>query len=156
MTFPPNSFFCDVLPYHDHFLPKTKMVRMVYMNIFYRMDLEMCDLKSEFWTNTEKIGRSKNWKIGLRSNMKFQRHRWCTEAVNLVQEWNSKYSDFEFYCEITSSGPSHSIRLVKLIWKKSVFILSISIFPRFYGVARVSCNTGGLYYRLWDVPPSKT
>ena len=29
------------------------MVRVVNMNIFYRMDLEICDLKSEFWANTE-------------------------------------------------------------------------------------------------------
>ena len=31
---------------------------MVHMNIFYRMDLEICDLKSELWTETENIGRS--------------------------------------------------------------------------------------------------
>ena len=37
----------------NDFLPKTKMVRMVHMNIFYRMDLEFCDPKSEFWTKTE-------------------------------------------------------------------------------------------------------
>ena len=30
------------------------MVRAVYMNIFYRMDLEISDPKSEFWTKTEK------------------------------------------------------------------------------------------------------
>ena len=41
-----------MLPYHDAFLPKTKMVHVVHMNIFYRMDLEKCDSKSEFWTNT--------------------------------------------------------------------------------------------------------
>ena len=46
-------FFGNVLPYQDDLLPKTKMVRMVHMNIFYRMDLEICDIKSEFWTNTE-------------------------------------------------------------------------------------------------------
>ena len=38
------------------------MVRMVHMNIFYRMDLEICDLKHELWTKTEKIGRSKHMK----------------------------------------------------------------------------------------------
>ena len=54
--------FGNALPYHDDFLPKTKMVRVVHMNIFYRMDLEKCDLKSEFWTKTENIGRSKKWK----------------------------------------------------------------------------------------------
>ena len=30
------------------------MVRVVHMNIFYRMYLELCDSKSEFWTKTEK------------------------------------------------------------------------------------------------------
>ena len=33
---------------------------------------------------------------------------------------NSKYGDFEFYNDIGSSGPSHSIRLVKLVSKKSI------------------------------------
>ena len=57
--FPKNPEFDANLPIKTHFLPKTKMVRMVHMNIFYRMDLEICDLKSELWTKTEKIGRSK-------------------------------------------------------------------------------------------------
>ena len=39
------------------------MVRVVHMNILYRMDLEICDPKSEFWTKTEKIGRSKIEKL---------------------------------------------------------------------------------------------
>ena len=60
MTFPQIDVFDNVLPYHDDFLPKTKMVRVVHMNIFYRMDLECCDLKSEFWTNTEKFDFLKN------------------------------------------------------------------------------------------------
>ena len=53
MAFPQNSFFGNVLPYQGDFLLKTKMVRVVHMNIFYRMDLEFCDPKSEFWTKTE-------------------------------------------------------------------------------------------------------
>ena len=42
------GFFGNVFPYHGRFLLKTKMVRMVNMNIFYRMDLENCDSKSDF------------------------------------------------------------------------------------------------------------
>ena len=38
------------------------MVRVVRMNIFYRMDLEICDIKNECWANTENIGGSKNMK----------------------------------------------------------------------------------------------
>ena len=30
------------------------MVGVVHMNIFYRMDLEICDSKSELWKKTEK------------------------------------------------------------------------------------------------------
>ena len=62
MTFHQHSFVGNGLPHHDDFLPKTKMVRVVHMNIFYRMDLEICDLKSEFWTETEKDGRSNTMK----------------------------------------------------------------------------------------------
>ena len=40
-------FFGNVLRYQVTFLPKTKMVRVVHMNIFYRMDLEIYDSKSE-------------------------------------------------------------------------------------------------------------
>ena len=35
------------------------MVRMVHMNIFYRIDLEFCDSKSEFPTKTENLGFKK-------------------------------------------------------------------------------------------------
>ena len=49
MTFPNFRFFGNVLRYQVTFLPKTKMVRVVHMNIFYRMDLEICDLKNDFW-----------------------------------------------------------------------------------------------------------
>ena len=38
------------------------MVRVVHMNILYRVDLEICDLKSELWRKTQKIGRSKKFK----------------------------------------------------------------------------------------------
>ena len=31
------------------------MVRVVHMNILYRLDLENCDLKSELWMKTEKM-----------------------------------------------------------------------------------------------------
>ena len=55
----------NVFPYHDDFCPKTKMVRVVHMKIFYRMDLESGDTKSEFGAKTEKIGRSKNLKFSV-------------------------------------------------------------------------------------------
>ena len=55
MTFPHFRFFGNVLRYQVTFLPKTKMVRVVHMNIFYRMDLENCDLKSEFLAKTENV-----------------------------------------------------------------------------------------------------
>ena len=43
------SFFVVTLfQYKIVFLPKTKMVRMVHMKIFYGMDLDICDSKSEF------------------------------------------------------------------------------------------------------------
>ena len=65
-------FFGNVLPCHDDFLPKTKMVRVVHMNIFYRMDLEICDIKNEFWTKTENLGfRKQHKKYNLRSNIEF-------------------------------------------------------------------------------------
>ena len=50
------------LPYHDDFLPKTKMVRVVHMNIFYRMDLEIYDSKRELWTKTETLDFQKKKK----------------------------------------------------------------------------------------------
>ena len=74
------------------------MVRMVHVKIFYKLDLYISDSKSEFWTKTEKIGRSKI-------------EKWKNE--------NPKSIDVEFYNEIGSSGPSHSIRLVKLVSKNS-------------------------------------
>ena len=63
--------FCNVVPYHDVFLPKTKMVRVVHMNIFYRMDLEICDSKSEFWTKTENVGFQKieNFSFGVQNGL---------------------------------------------------------------------------------------
>ena len=47
VTFTNFRFFGNVLRYQDTFLPKTKMVPVVHMNIFYRMDLEIYDSKSE-------------------------------------------------------------------------------------------------------------
>ena len=66
---PQNSVFGNVLPYQDDFLPKTKMVRVVHMNIFYRMDLEIYDLKSEFWTKTENLDFRKieNFSFGVQN-----------------------------------------------------------------------------------------
>ena len=60
MTFPNFRFFGNVLRYQVTFLPKTKMVRVVHMNIFYRMDLEIYDSKSELWTKTEKSENQKS------------------------------------------------------------------------------------------------
>ena len=59
---PRKYFFGIVFPYLDIFCPKTKMVRMVHMNISYRMDLEMDDSKSEFWTETQNVGLQKKKK----------------------------------------------------------------------------------------------
>ena len=39
------------------------MVRVVHMNILYRLDLEICDLKSELLTKTEKMDFQKKWKF---------------------------------------------------------------------------------------------
>ena len=44
---------------------------MVHMNIFYRMDLEICDLKSEFLRKTENSGLPKIEKSVLGSNIDF-------------------------------------------------------------------------------------
>ena len=53
MTFPQKYVFGKDFPYPVEIWPKTKMVRVVHMNIFYRRDLQGCDSKSEFWTKTE-------------------------------------------------------------------------------------------------------
>ena len=65
MTFPNFRFFGNVLRYQVTFLPKTKMVRVVHMNIFYRMDLEICDSKNEIWTKTEKNREVENMKMSV-------------------------------------------------------------------------------------------
>ena len=44
------------LPVKIIFLPKTKMVRAVHMNIFYKMDLQFCDPKSVLLTETQRLG----------------------------------------------------------------------------------------------------
>ena len=49
MTFPKQWIPDCILPVKIIFLPKTKMVRMVHMNIFYKMYPHMCDTKSVFW-----------------------------------------------------------------------------------------------------------
>ena len=60
MAVPQNSVFGNVFPYQDDVLLKTKMVRVVHMNILYRMDLEICDPTIEFWTKTENLEGSEN------------------------------------------------------------------------------------------------
>ena len=45
--FPIFVFLVTFYGIRSLFLPKTKMVRVVHMNIFYRMDLEIYDSKSE-------------------------------------------------------------------------------------------------------------
>ena len=60
--FPQNSFFGNVLRYQFTFLPKTKLVRVVHMNIFYRIDLTISDSKSEFLRKTENMDFEKNMK----------------------------------------------------------------------------------------------
>ena len=63
MTFTQNSFFGNVLRYQVTFLPKTKMVRVVHMNILYRMDLEIYDSKSEFWREADNLDFQKKLKF---------------------------------------------------------------------------------------------
>ena len=47
------------------------MVRVVHMNIFYRMDLEIYDPTHEFWAKTEDFDFQKNEKSVLGSKMDF-------------------------------------------------------------------------------------
>ena len=53
--FPQKYVFGNVLQYHDDVLLKTKMVRVVHMNIFYRMDFKIYEPKSELWTSTDNL-----------------------------------------------------------------------------------------------------
>ncbi len=75
------------------------MVRMVHMNTFGRMDLEKMEIKNQFWKKTDihqssrELG-SRKWFLG-----------------------DPKYLKFQFYGSNWISGPSHSIRLVKLVSK---------------------------------------
>ena len=64
-------FFGNVLRYQVTFLPKTKMVRVVHMNIFYRMDLENYDSKSELWTKTENstFQKNENFSFGVQNGL---------------------------------------------------------------------------------------
>ena len=52
---------------------KPQMVRMVHMNIFYRMDLKICGPKNEFLTKTKKIGLKKIENSVLGPKMDFLR-----------------------------------------------------------------------------------
>ena len=45
--------FGNVFPRLCQFWSKIKMVRMVYRNIFYRLDFNICDLKDELWRKTD-------------------------------------------------------------------------------------------------------
>ena len=71
VTFPHFRFFGNVLRYQDTFLPKTKMVRVVHMNIFYRMDLEIYDSKSELQTKTENLTfqKNENFSFGVQNGL---------------------------------------------------------------------------------------
>ena len=71
MTLPHFRVFGNAFLHHDDFFPKTKMVRMVHMNIFYRMDLQICDSKSEFLTKTDNLGFLKIKKTVLGSEIDF-------------------------------------------------------------------------------------
>ena len=68
---------------------------MVHMNIFYMMDLQICDSKSGFWRNIEHLGIQKIKKI-------------CFGVQHLIQ--NIVILSFT-----TKSGaPDHPIRSVSL------------------------------------------
>ena len=48
------------------------MVRVVHMNIFYKMDIQICDLKNEVLTKTENLDFQKTSKnSGLGPNIDF-------------------------------------------------------------------------------------
>ena len=88
------DFFGKDFPYQKEIWPKNKMVRMVNMNIFYRMDLQISDSKSEFLTKTENWGFSENWKI------QFWDPKLTFEAV-FKTEMISKYILGQFWVILT-------------------------------------------------------
>ena len=48
MGFPKNSHFGNVLLSNGDLLSETKMVRMVNRNLFYNMELKICDQKGGY------------------------------------------------------------------------------------------------------------
>ena len=64
------SKMCDWLKNTDPSQKKTK-IKMVHTNIFYRMDLEICDPKSEFWTKTENLRfrKNQNFSFGVQNRL---------------------------------------------------------------------------------------
>ena len=65
----PKMVFGNVLPYPGDLLLEIKMVRMVDRNMFYNMELKMCDPKNELWRKTENLRRSKIQNSVLRFKM---------------------------------------------------------------------------------------
>ena len=66
LVFPKKWDFDWNLPIKTHFLPKTKMVRMVHTNSFYEISLGISDPKMEFLTKTHFLKKwpcSKFWEI---------------------------------------------------------------------------------------------
>ena len=59
MTFSKKLDSWCYLPVEIDVLPKTKMVRTVHMNIFYKVDLQNTDPKIEFLMKTENSGFQK-------------------------------------------------------------------------------------------------
>ena len=80
-------------------LPKTKIVRMVHMNTSGRIHLEKNEIFNQFWRKTDSHQFSRELGSG----------KWFPGGP--------KYIKFEFYGSSWISGPSHSIRLVKLVSK---------------------------------------
>ena len=64
---PPNIELLLKIYSQNHFLPKTKMVRMVHRSMFHEMGLEISDQKKELWAKTEKPTGRKNIKFKINS-----------------------------------------------------------------------------------------
>ena len=83
---------------------KTKIVRVVHMNIFYKTDLEMRDSRIESWTKTEH-----KWEVGQLKTLSL--------SLSLVRGPTSRGSfqeqnDFQKYVGVFRSHPS-SISIYK-------------------------------------------
>ena len=108
---------------------KNKMVRMVYMNISYRLDFEINDPTNELWRNTEHIRRSKQIKIQF----------WGSTCLVLRSPATSGAPD-RLIRSVSSSWYERNIPrhfLIAFFGPKSIFLWKLSKFPHFYRFAQV-------------------